>query len=74
LKLEQVQDDGFLFTFPIEFGWYGEGDVQASIVRKNVEGEKATFRFSVESKPDKVVIDPRTVLLAQWSFEEKNED
>jgi aminopeptidase N len=74
VKLEQVQDDGFLFTFPIEFGWYGEGDVQASIVRKNVEGEKATFRFSVESKPDKVVIDPRTVLLAQWSFEEKNED
>ncbi len=71
VELEQVQDDGFLFTSPVEFGWYGEGDVQANIIRKNMEGKQASFRFSVESKPEKVVLDPRTVLLGQWFFQEK---
>ncbi len=73
INLQQIQNDGFLFDFPIEFGLYEEGKVAASVIRKEFSGKSTSFSIPFESKPSRVVIDPRTVLLAQWYFEEKNE-
>ena len=68
VDISQVQDDGFLFKFPIEFGVYMDGEVLPKIEKKWVEGEKVSFKFSVDQAPVDFVIDPQTKLLAQWSL------
>ncbi|MBF89186.1 MAG: hypothetical protein CMG75_05875 [Candidatus Marinimicrobia bacterium] len=71
IKLEQVQNDGFLFSFPIEFGIYEEGKLLPKIIKRNFTEKQFSYSIPLKSKPHRIVIDPRTVLLASWSLKEK---
>ncbi|MFL3050259.1 MAG: M1 family metallopeptidase [Candidatus Neomarinimicrobiota bacterium] len=71
INLEQVQNSGHLFSFPIEFGIYNEGEVLPSVMQRNVSQKKSSYSISAKLKPNRLVIDPRTVLLATWTLKEK---
>jgi len=71
IDIQQVQNDGYLFSFPIEFGIYEEGKVAPNVEQRSVTKRKSSYSIPAELKPKKVAIDPRTVLLANWSFTER---
>ena len=71
IDIQQVQNDGYLFSFPIEFGIYEEGKVAPNVEQRSVTKRKSSYSIPSELKPKKVDIDPRTVLLANWSFTER---
>ena len=71
IDIQQVQNDGYLFSFPIEFGIYEEGKVAPTVEQRSVTKRKSSYSIPADLKPNKVVIDPRTVLLANWSFNER---
>ena len=71
IDIQQVQDDGYLFSFPIEFGIYEEGKVAPNVEQRNLTKKKSSYSIPAELKPSRVVIDPRTVLLANWSLKER---
>ena len=71
IDIQQVQNDGYLFSFPIEFGIYEEGKVVPIIEQRSVTKKESSYFIPAELKPKKVIIDPRTVLLANWSFKER---
>ena len=71
IDIQQVQNDGYLFSFPIEFGIYEEGKVVPIIEQRSVTKKESSYSIPAELKPNKVAIDPRTVLLANWSFKER---
>ena len=70
IDIQQVQNDGYLFSFPIEFGIYEEGKVTPNVEQRSVTKRKSSYSIPADLKPNKVTIDPRTVLLANWSFNE----
>ena len=71
IDIQQVQNDGYLFSFPIEFGIYEEGKVAPNVEQRSVTKRGSSYSIPAELKPKKVIIDPRTVLLANWSFNER---
>ena len=71
IDIQQVQNDGYLFSFPIEFGIYEEGKVAPNVEQRSVTKRGSSYSIPAELKPNKVAIDPRTVLLANWSFKER---
>ena len=71
IDIQQVQNNGFLFSFPIEFGIYEEGKVAPNVEHRSVTKRKSSYSIPADLKPNKVAIDPRTVLLANWSFKER---
>ena len=71
IDIQQVQNDGYLFSFPIEFGIYEEGKVAPNVEQRSVTKRKSSYSIPADLKPNKVAIDPRTVLLANWSFNER---
>ncbi len=71
IDIQQVQNDGYLFSFPIEFGIYEEGKVVPIVEQRSVTKKESSYSIPAELKPKKVTIDPRTVLLANWSFKER---
>ena len=71
IDIQQVQNDGYLFSFPIEFGIYEEGKVAPTVEQRSVTKRKSSYSIPADLKPNKVVIDPRTVLLANWSFNKR---
>jgi aminopeptidase N len=68
VTLAQVQEDGFSFRVPVEIGVFSEGDDTPTIHRLELGMEPGEFRIELEKRPERVVLDPRTVLLARWSF------
>ena len=71
IDIQQVQNDGYLFSFPIEFGIYEEGKVVPIVEQRSVTKKESSYSIPAELKPKKVTIDPRTALLANWSFKER---
>lgn len=69
--LSQVQNDGFNFSVDVEIGIFGNNDLLPSIHRIPLNGTGGRLSIPFAAKPERVVVDPRTVLLAQWSFTEK---
>ena len=71
IHLEQVQNSSHLFSFPIEFCIYNEGEVLPTLVTRKVSEKKFSYSIPAKLKPNRLVIDPRTVLLGTWTFNEK---
>jgi aminopeptidase N len=71
IDLAQIQNDGFVFTTPIEIGIYGEGKLLPVIQTIQLDALQKRFSIPANAKPDKLSIDPRTILLAQWDWEEE---
>lgn len=70
ISLEQVQDDGFDFSTDVEIGVYTEADPVPSIHHLAINAGGGKISIPAGQAPKSVVIDPRTVLLAQWNFNE----
>ena len=70
LSIAQVQSDGFRFTPDIEIGVFGKDDKVPSVHHLSLGGDRVHLSIPVAKKPASVVIDPRTVLLAQWTLKE----
>ncbi len=70
--LKQVQNDGTTFNVPVEIGIYKKGQLVPDIKKVELTGTSGQFKVEYDGEPERVVIDPRTVLLAEWTFEKKN--
>jgi aminopeptidase N len=69
IRLEQIQVNAF--SFPLEIGIVNN-EKQNPEIRKVIMNERqSTVTFPAETKPASVVIDPRTVLLAEFNFSQR---
>jgi len=71
ISVLQTEYDNFKFSVDIEVGIYGENDLLPSVHRLPMTGKTGQLSIPLADRPTKVVLDPRTVLLAQWSLTEK---
>jgi aminopeptidase N len=71
VTLSQSVANEFLFDVPIEFGLYKNGNLLPEIVKFRVNTKQNIFIIPAEVKPEKIIIDPRTVLLAVTEFSEE---
>ena len=71
INLSQAQNDGFGFSVDVEIGVYTSGDPLPSIHKLPLTGTSGRLSIPFVEIPERVVVDPRTVLLAQWTFTEK---
>ena len=70
IELRQTQKD-FAFEIPVEVGMYKSGPLISDVQKIMLKNQPLKMTFSMESRPDKVVLDPNTKLLAEWEFIEK---
>jgi len=63
IHLNQTQGDQFLFTVPVEMGYYKKGDTKPTLLTLNLKNKEQDFTFSVKNSIDKLELDPRNVLL-----------
>lgn len=63
IHLNQTQGDQFLFTVPVEMGYYKKGDTKPTLLNLNLKNKEQDFTFSVKNSIDKLELDPRNVLL-----------
>jgi len=73
VDLAQVQTDGYPFEFDVEFGFWEEGSDVPTIRTLRMDAAAKNIRFPVDKEPLRVTLDPRTVLLAEWEFSERQE-
>ena len=68
--LDQVQKNGYQFDLDVEVGVHKQGELVPEIY--NVAVSRGTARLSIDviDKPEKVVLDPRYVLLAEGQLVE----
>ena len=71
MSISQSQLDGFSFSVDVEIGLYSSSERLPSVHRMSLTGNSGHLSIPLANKPEKVVIDPRTVLLAQWTLTEK---
>lgn len=72
IKLDQSQEKKYLFDVPVEIGVYTTGGLVSQISKFRMNKKLSEFIIPVNAKPDKLIFDPRTVLLAEVEFNEKN--
>lgn len=70
IALSQVQTGDFSFSVDVEIGVYSGSDPLPSIHLISLSDDSGRLSIPLVDKPEKIVIDPRTVLLAQWSLME----
>lgn len=70
IKLEQVEKNGYLFDLPFELGLYKPGSLLPEINKLRLNTKQAEYSIPIDIKPERMVFDPRTVLLAEVEFGE----
>lgn len=70
--LKQTQTDGTSFSVPVEIGIFKKGQLVPDVKTVELTGASGKFNVAYDGEPERVVIDPRTVLLAEWTFEKAN--
>lgn len=63
ITLNQIQEGGIIFELPIEIGYYEMGSSDLKVLKTTMSEKQKVVLFNVETVPEKVVIDPRNVLL-----------
>lgn len=71
-ELVQTQKDGSTFKVPVEIGIYKKGQLVPDVRKVELTGASGQFRVEYDGEPERIVIDPKTVLLAEWNFEKAN--
>ena len=72
VDVEQVQKDGYSFDLPVEIGVYENGSEVPTIHTISLNGPgRQSVTINLAGRPDRVEVDPRTVLLAEWTFEQR---
>lgn len=67
--LKQTQTDGTTFSVPVEIGIYKKDQLIPDVRKVDLTSVSGQFKIPYEGEIERIVIDPRTVLLAEWSFE-----
>ncbi|SDL77062.1 Peptidase family M1 [Catalinimonas alkaloidigena] len=70
VTLTPPKKKGPVYHMPLEVGFYQNGATVPTVQEIQWEGQKATFTFPMETRPDRVELDPRTRLLAKWTLVE----
>ncbi len=71
IDISRTETDNYAFEFDVEFGFWAEGADVPEIHSTPMDSQSKIVSFSVETKPARITIDPRTVLLAEWEFTER---
>ena len=71
IHLEQTQSSKFIFDLPLEVGIYKKGNVSPQIIKFRIDKKMTDKTIPLDVYPEKILIDPRVVLLAVSDFEEK---
>jgi hypothetical protein len=66
-----VQNDGRLFTMPIEIGVYSKGQPTPAMARVRVTAKSNTFTIDAPTPPDSVRLDPNLWVLMDATFGKK---
>ncbi len=69
IDLDQVQTDGSFFKMPLEVGVYGTEKKQQLIKKFQIDEKSNTITFSVDFKPERLVLDPNILVLMEVDFE-----
>jgi len=69
--LQQVQDDGYEFTVDVEIGVYDGSDGMPAIDSVTLGPQGGRLSIPIAGRPARVELDPRTVLLAEWTLSEE---
>ena len=70
INLKQGQASGFIFEAPVEFQVYETGNKTPLNAKFIINAKSNQFTIPLSSKPALIVMDPRTVLLADIDFKE----
>jgi aminopeptidase N len=70
VSLEQVQNDGFSFVADVEICLLMPDSEVPLVHSLTLGNEPGRLSIPADGRPVKVVVDPRTVLLAAWSMQE----
>jgi aminopeptidase N len=68
VSLQQTQTSRIPFDFPIEVAIYKAGSAAPEIKKFTVNSLQTSFTIPSTTKPDHLLLDPRTVLLAEIDF------
>jgi len=71
IDLAQIQKDGVTFKVPVEIGILKKGQLIPEIKKIELTPSSTQFSIPFDVEPEQIIIDPRTVLLAEWSFSKK---
>ncbi|KAA9036098.1 M1 family metallopeptidase [Ginsengibacter hankyongi] len=71
VKFDQSQKTHYVFDVPVEIGIYQTGSPVPKISKFRMNSKTAQFAIPVDTRPEKVVFDPRTVLLAMVELSER---
>jgi aminopeptidase N len=74
VKLNQIQKESLTFKMPVDLWIYHKsksGSETYSAKKMEVDKREDTFTYSINTKPDSVVLDPGTWVLMQSRFGEK---
>ncbi|MFM9910642.1 MAG: M1 family metallopeptidase [Chitinophagaceae bacterium] len=70
IKLNQSHEVPYLFNLPFEMGIYKEGNLLPQIKKFNINKKELELSIPLDYKPEKILLDPRTVLLSVTEFKE----
>ncbi|HVT85828.1 MAG TPA: M1 family metallopeptidase [Chitinophagaceae bacterium] len=71
IGLNQLPKNNYVFDVPVEIGIYESNTPVPKIYKFRMNSKTAEFEIPADTKPEKVVFDPRTVLLARIEFIEE---
>jgi len=71
VELAQIQQDGTTFKVPVEIGIYKKGQLLPDVRKVELTSTNGKFTLDYDGEPERVVLDPRTVLLAEWDFSKR---
>jgi aminopeptidase N len=71
VTLDQVQDDGSLFTMPLEIALYFNGQPVPTIQRVTLDGRSNGFTIDAPVEPSEIRLDPNHWVLMDAAFEQK---
>ncbi|MBC8346243.1 MAG: M1 family metallopeptidase [Candidatus Marinimicrobia bacterium] len=71
IKLDQVQNDGYLFNMPLQVGIYKPGETMPVIKTIQVNKKRNSFTIKVDAEPEKIILDPNLWVLMEAEFEKK---
>ena len=71
VQLHQAQGDKFLYSLPVEIGYYKKGAITPTILTLNLKDKDQVFSFPLATAPEKLELDPRNVLLNDGKMEKE---
>ena len=71
IQLDQVQEDGSLFTMPIQVGIQYPGKASTTIKTITLEEKSNTYTITVDVTPSAVILDPDSWVLMNAEFGKK---